>query len=37
MMKKILLTVKVIVDWLTPLNFKRLIDDIKAVWSKDKK
>lgn len=31
-MKKVLLTIKVITDWLMPLNFKRLITDIKNIW-----
>lgn len=32
MFKKIVKTIKVITDWLMPLNFARLIADIKAVW-----
>lgn len=31
-MKKVLLTLKVIIDWLTPLNFGRLFNDIKNIW-----
>lgn len=31
-MKKFLQTIKVITDWLMPLNFSRLIKDIKNIW-----
>lgn len=33
-MKKVLLTLKVIIDWLTPLNFKKLARELKEVKNK---
>lgn len=29
---KVIATIKAIITWLTPLNFKQLIQDIKFIW-----
>lgn len=33
-LNKIWQSIQVIITWLTPLNFNKLISDLKKIWSK---